>query len=131
MPILAWTPSLSVNVEIIDKQHQKLFELANLFYDELYKGANQNCLVERLKELIDYTCFHFRTEENLLEEINYPNLTNHANEHKQFIEELNALNSSVQSGKLTISVETINFLRNSIINHIFVSDKEMTRYMNT
>lgn len=130
MPILNWTPSLSVNIEIIDTQHQRMFELGNIFYRELYDGAEQTVLVEKLKELVEYSIMHFKTEEDLLKKANHPGLENHAKEHEQFIEELSVLNSRIMEGDLVISVEIISFLRNSIINHIFVSDKDMGKHFN-
>ena len=130
MPILIWLPSLNVNIDIIDKQHQKLFELANVFYNELYKGADQDLLIEKHQELVDYTVFHFQTEEDLMLQFNQPDKEIHAKEHAQFVKELNTLKSRILSGRLVISVEIINFLRNSIINHIFTSDKELAKYMN-
>jgi hemerythrin-like metal-binding protein len=130
MPILNWTPSLSVNVEVIDTQHKKMFELANIFYRELYDGADKTVLIEKLKELVEYSIFHFKTEEDLLQKANHPSLETHAKEHEQFVEELTALNSRILAGDLVISVEIISFLRNAIINHIFVSDKEMGKHYN-
>lgn len=130
MSILRWSPSFNVNIEIIDTQHQRMFELANIFYGELYNGASQEVLNEKLKELVDYSITHFETEEEMLLKANHPDLLNHAREHKQFIGELNALSAKVMAGDLVISAEIINFLRNSIINHIFVSDREMAKYFN-
>lgn len=130
MSILRWSPSLNLNIEVIDIQHQRMFELANVFYRGLYDGADQAVLIEKLKELIDYSITHFETEEELLIKANHPDLINHAKEHKQFIEELTALNARILAGDMVISVEVINFLRNSIINHIFVSDKEMAKHFN-
>jgi hemerythrin-like metal-binding domain len=129
MAILIWNPSLNVNIDIIDTQHKKLFELANDFYSELYKGADKACLLVKIDELISYSNFHFQTEENLLVHSNYSGLPSHASEHKQFLDELTALKSRVISENMVISVEIINFLRNSIIDHIFVSDRNMAKFM--
>jgi hemerythrin-like metal-binding protein len=129
MSILIWTPSLSVNINSIDNQHQKLFELANAFYNELYKAADQVRLIEKLKELTDYTIFHFQTEENLLLQFNYPDTTSHKKEHSEFVNELATLKSQILSNELVISVGVINLLRNSIINHIFVADKDLVKYV--
>jgi len=128
MSILIWSESLRVNFEAIDSQHQKLFDLANAFYIELYNGAEKPILAEKLKDLTDYAILHFKMEEDLLFQYNHPDATIHAREHAEFVDELTRLNSRMEYEGLVISVGVINFLRNSIINHIFVSDKNMAKY---
>ena len=66
-----------------------------------------------------------------MEQYNDPNRGKHFREHSDFVNELARLNSLVISEELVISVELIEFLRNSIINHIFITDKEMACYIIT
>ncbi len=81
----------SVGIKIIDEQHEKLFKIGSdineTAYD--YDGDDQNDRIcSLIEELVDYTNYHFTTEEDLFEKYNYPNAESHKEEHKEFIETL-------------------------------------------
>jgi hemerythrin-like metal-binding protein len=129
MSILIWTPQLKVNIEEIDIQHQKLLDLANIFYKNLYNHAASQEINDSFNELMDYTVFHFKYEENTMREKRDPNIDKHIKEHADFINDLNNIGKAANAGKVKVSVELIEFLRNGIINHIFTTDKEMANYL--
>ena len=61
------------NIEIIDQQHEKLFEITNEAYMLLtnnFKLDKYDEIVGILESLKDYTQFHFETEEKYMESIN-------------------------------------------------------------
>ena len=67
-------PEYFTGVDFIDREHARLFELAQETYDLLqdtfqYKTDQITALVS---ELIDYTRTHFSHEEAYQKEINYP-----------------------------------------------------------
>lgn len=83
--IISWDKGFSVGHEKIDSQHKKLFDIAG----ELYKYRNDTKkIVVVLKELIDYTRYHFNSEEIYMEGIGYKNLDNHKRLHAQIIDSL-------------------------------------------
>jgi hemerythrin-like metal-binding protein len=129
MSLLIWNPALQVNIKDIDEQHKEMLELANVFYQKLYIKAPENEILESLHEFSDYTISHFRFEENLFKKYPIANNETHTKEHEIFITDLTKLNARVKNNDLVVSVELIEFLRNAIINHIFVTDREMARYI--
>jgi hemerythrin-like metal-binding protein len=131
MSLLLWTPRIQVNIEEIDDQHKKLFELANIFYNKLYTSSPDVEILESINELTIFSINHFKIEEKLLAKYNIPNSDKHKKEHSDFINELAKLNSKIIKNDLLISVDLIDFLRNSIINHIFTIDREMACYIIT
>ena len=70
MAFLDWDDSLSVNVTEIDDQHKKLIGTLNDLYDAMDDGKGNDVLGKILKELTDYTVYHFQTEENYFKKFN-------------------------------------------------------------
>ena len=107
------------NIEIIDQQHEKLFEITNNFkldkYDEI---------VGILESLKDYTQFHFETEEKYMESINYKRLFSHKIEHDSFINKLENLDLTHIDSNQDVSIkELLQFLNDWLIDHILQNDK--------
>ena len=64
--LLEWNENLSVGVPSIDKQHKALLGLLNELFDATQAGRGQVVLGKVLKELADYTVYHFQYEESPL-----------------------------------------------------------------
>ena len=82
------------NIEIIDQQHEKLFEITNEAYMLLtnnFKLDKYDEILGILESLKDYTQFHFETEEKYMASINYKRLFSHKIEHDSFINKLENL----------------------------------------
>lgn len=65
MGLIKWNAFYSVNVEEIDNQHKKLIDLINQLYDAMKAGKGTEVLSTVLTELVEYTAYHFETEERL------------------------------------------------------------------
>jgi len=55
MALMQWNDSLSVNVGMIDKQHQKLVGMINELNDAMRQGKGKDILGKTLNELVAYT----------------------------------------------------------------------------
>ena len=82
MPLIAWDQGFSVGVGSIDEQHKKLIGLLNDLHDAMRFGKGRDVLGKVLAELIDYTAYHFRTEEGLFAKYG-PDIVKYA--HKRFL----------------------------------------------
>ncbi len=122
MAIINWTESLSVKITSIDEQHKKLFDLINSFYDNMNKSSQKEKMLDIIKSLKDYTVFHFSTEEKYMKQINYPDFNYHKQEHDKFVAKVLNFEERYKSGKLLLSVEVTNFIKDWICNHIMVTD---------
>jgi hemerythrin-like metal-binding protein len=124
MPLINWTENLSTKIPSIDKQHKKLIELLNRLHDAMREGRGKEVLGTTLDELISYTKTHFTYEEELMKKANYPDLANHKKEHEQLVAKVLDLQKKYNSGSVTMTIETLNFLKDWLNNHILVSDKK-------
>ncbi len=73
--------SLITGNEMIDSQHKELIDKINKLLDSCETSKEKTVAVKTLDYLADYTEFHFGEEEKLQEEINYPGIAKHKEEH--------------------------------------------------
>ncbi len=130
MALFTWTDDFSVEVEAMDNQHKKLFNLINELYDALNDGKGTDIMNKVVKELVDYTKVHFKEEEEILEKINYGELGKQKEMHKVFIDKLNDLKGKVLTGNITAPMQTMSFLKDWLAKHIKVEDKKYAKYVN-
>lgn len=123
-------PEYFTGIELIDKEHTRLFELAQDTYEVLQDDISQDKsseLVRLVSELIDYTRTHFCDEEAYQKSIQYPYFKEHAAQHRQFEESLASLDLDGLEHDLEAQNETVqsllDFLANWLVNHILKVDK--------
>lgn len=129
MKFLNWESKYKVDVKIIDEQHEHLFEIVNTMYDSIVRGDEQNALEEILSELIDYTVYHFQTEEELFKEFGYPDYDEHKIQHDNLCKEVLELQEQFQLKVVTISFEVMNFLSGWLQDHTTTSDLKFADFM--
>lgn len=127
--MFVWKEIYSLQYPQIDVQHKKLFLLGNNVYNAMYKEKDtdiQHAKVKNLlKELKEYTIYHFKFEEDLLTKKEYDKLPQHMAEHKKFIADLEKLgnNLSDQYDKKA-NFELLKFLSDWITKHIMLVDND-------
>jgi hemerythrin len=122
MALITWSDRMSVGVERIDKQHRGLMDLINNLHAEMLAGRGYEALGEVLAELVNYTKTHFATEEMLFHTHRYPKLAEHKKEHDDLAKKAAELQAAVSSGKVVLTLPTMNFLKDWLTNHILKSD---------
>jgi len=122
MALIHWDESYSVSINEIDQQHQKLINMTNRLNEALLHGKGQAESEQILAELVDYSSYHFQTEERYFKEFDYPGAASHIKEHEKFIERVNNMNRKAKEGNPALFVELMTFLGNWIINHIQGTD---------
>jgi len=123
MSLFLWNDKYSVEVNEIDIQHKKLFEIANRLFEAMKAGESKSVMTRVLMELEDYTKYHFKKEEAYMKEFGYEAYPQHRKEHNYFVKKISQFRDDYKNGKVTISIELMTFLSNWLINHICVIDK--------
>ena len=115
-----WTEDLSVGIELIDEQHKLLIQRLDDVANAIDEGKGESLIVKTLSFLIDYTNFHFSTEEKNMKAHNYPGFEDHHIAHEDLKKTLNDLEEDFKDeGATHILLEAINtFLNNWLITHI-------------
>ncbi|MCW3804255.1 bacteriohemerythrin [Plebeiibacterium marinum] len=124
MAIIKWNESYNLNIKIIDEQHKKLVDMINEFYLEIQNKSSNELIGDLIKKMKEYISFHFKTEEELLERSGYKNLLEHKVKHKEFTDKVANLEERFLNGRMVLSFEITNFLKDWLITHIQKSDKD-------
>jgi len=133
MPLLSWSDKFSVEVQSIDKQHQKLFAMLNELHDAMRAGKGRQLVPAILERLVDYTHEHFAAEEALMKQAKYPDFASHKAEHEKLKNEVaKMLKDAEHDGDWsTLSLPLLDFLRNWLQSHIVNRDKHYTAHLRT
>lgn len=124
MPFITWNETMSVGVERFDTQHKKLVELVNTLFDAMRQGKGKSVMGKVFDELIAYTTYHFASEEELMEKYGYPGFVQHKEEHEALTQQVKELREKYEQGELFITIETLDFLKAWLSNHILKTDMQ-------
>ncbi len=95
---LVWDNRYNIGVDIIDKEHKKLFSILNKLFDFGHTAEKSHfACQEAIKYFKDHAIQHFSDEEDYMASIDYPGLKAHRRIHKDFRERmLPALESELE-----------------------------------
>ncbi|MBF0343128.1 MAG: hemerythrin family protein [Nitrospirae bacterium] len=130
MAFIDWSSKIAVNVTEIDKQHKKLVDIVNELYSAMTGGKGAAVMGKVLTELIDYTKYHFATEEKMIVQYKYSDNNTHKSEHDKLTKQVLDLKKQFDEGKMVVTVEVMNFLKNWLGEHILNKDKLLAAFLN-
>lgn len=131
MPLMEWEERMRVGVQEIDAEHQHLVHLLNELFYAMTLGSGRERLGQILDGVIDYTDYHFRHEEFLFEKTKYPDMEAHIKEHDNLRKRVFEIQRKYKSGEYgTLTIETLTFLKQWLINHTTGSDKRFGPHLN-
>jgi hemerythrin len=129
MPYIEWSQKLMVGHKDIDGDHRKLVDLVNRLHDAMKSGKSKDVLGAVLGSLIEYTKNHFAMEETLMAKVSYPALADHRKEHADLLKKADDLRQRFGKGEVMIGLDTMNFLRDWLSEHIMNSDRKLSAYV--
>lgn len=128
--VIEWTPSLSVGVEEIDRQHQELFRRAERLMVALRVGDRSE-IAPLLEFLSEYAEAHFEAEEREMDRHAYPGAGEHRVEHDDFRKTLVKLSRDLEargtSPLLVLSLH--NWLSDWLRRHVGGADQALGRFL--
>lgn len=128
---ITWTTDFETGIDIIDQQHQRLFEyFAEIEEAIAAKSYDRINLVVR--GLIDYAISHNTFEESLMEKAGYPMLDAHRGLHDTFRERAGnyALRLDQGDDPIRVAREVRVDIGLWLINHIKREDQHYVPYVN-
>jgi hemerythrin len=134
MAFLEWDPGFSVKIAEIDQQHKNLIGFINRLYEAMKPSSSQDALEAAIQELstqatiinemVEYSSYHFSTEEKYMLQYRYPDYEKHKKEHEYFINKVRILKSDFDDGKVILSSQITQFLKEWLSTHILGTDKK-------
>jgi hemerythrin len=131
MSLITWSDEYSVNIKEIDNQHRQLVEMLNELHRSMRAGQSGQVLGNLLQRLIDYTEYHFSTEEKIMEAYNYPGYIHHKSEHAALTRKVMEFQRQYRQNPTGLGVQLMNFLKSWLVDHIVGSDKKYTKFLNS
>ncbi len=126
---IRWKDSFSVGNESIDEDHKKLLGMINQLQTAAHYQTDEALIESTLNELIDYTKYHFKREEELMKEYNYPDIEEHMKEHTAMVKKVSGFIDEYRIDKTRTIDNVILFLKTWLLNHINGSDQKYAPYL--
>ena len=129
--LVTWSQTFSVGVKLIDDQHKGLMELVN----DMFNHVTGNDEEERayftsiIQKAVQYVKVHFDTEEKIMIQTNFPGYLEHKKAHDSFVLTVVEQIKNFEAGKRLTLSDFIKFLKEWILTHIAIMDKQYFRYL--
>ena len=122
--LMEWTPDLNTGISLIDDQHKMLCSYINT----LHRAMLQDTLEENGKEIVNnlksYTASHFSTEEHYFSRSGYPDVDQHKQLHKKFVDKVSDAANKISTSQTQVGADLLEFLKSWLLNHIRVTDHQ-------
>jgi len=131
MALIEWDDSrYSTSVGKVDEQHKRLFEILNDLHTAMEEGRAEEELGDILRELEDYTEYHFTDEEHMMKDCGYAQdcascFHDHQDMHENFASKVSELREKHESGEY-ITMEVLEFARDWLDSHIAGDDQDQS-----
>ena len=130
MALLTWNQAGTVGVRAMDDQHGILMDTMNELRLAAVRGSGREQISEVLDRLIEFTRMHFWSEEQLMEQYNFPGMAEHRSEHQRLLAQILQSSHRVQHGDKMQMRPLLCFLRESYTEHIEGMDREYGPWLN-
>jgi len=130
MSFLSWKEELSVDIAAVDEEHRILVDHLNKLYDAMAARSTKEVVLSTLGDFVESSRKHFTHEEKIMSESGYPGYLAHIIEHETLTRRINELKDDVKSGKRTVDLEVMHFLKEWLQSHILNKDMAIGSYLN-
>jgi hemerythrin-like metal-binding protein len=124
MPLMAWSDELVLDDGVIDDTHKEFVELLNRMYD-----APDDQLLAILDEFIVHTESHFAQEQRWMEELAFPPLSCHVNEHQGVMEITREVRQRTADGDMRFGKVLAQGIAEWFANHAATMDQMLAQYI--
>jgi hemerythrin len=125
-----WKDEYSVHIAKIDEQHQKLLFVVNQLHAGMGAGQSKDVQRKIFAGLLDYALHHFKTEEELMLEHDFPGYDEHKMEHDAFRKKLIQFLDAFLDANEDVSKIMVQYLDSWLYTHVFLTDKQYSAFLN-
>lgn len=111
MQEIKWDESLSVGVDEIDEDHQRLVDLFNLLNQAVAKEESSQYVDALFEELVRFSGSNLRHEERLIVRHNHDGRDNHKDKHHDMIDLLRDLQRRFNEARNQPAADNMKFRR--------------------
>ena len=125
-----WREGFSIQVAQMDSHHKRLIEIANSVAEHLQGEDDRESLATALDSLVEYTRYHFATEEKLMTLYDYPGAGSHCREHRDLMHQVAEYRERVLQGGVPDKAGFLHFFENWMVRHILNEDRKYGAFLN-
>ena len=126
MKAIKWSADLSIGIDIIDGQHQRIVTYINQL-NEARETCDKKLVGKVLEGLSEYTVSHCGFEEELMDAAKFSGAAHHRRGHERFARQLTEYGQRYALGE-EVATEVLDTLNKWLLNHIRREDRD---YMDT
>lgn len=124
MDYIKWNVKLNLGVPTIDSQHRTFAESINSLCSSNCQRDRTAALENTIYTLISYAQYHFKTEEDLMSQYNYPEYDSHVAEHNELMDRLLEFQLDIENVDPGVEFEDfLLFLKNWFLRHTQGTDR--------
>lgn len=127
-----WDDSCRVGIDMLDDQHQGLFDSLNRLHDILMSHGDPAMINRELTTLMHLTRAHFAIEEEFMRENDYPGYQMHKAMHDLLLSQLEdviTLEHNDFDQPWVERLELADFLHAWLVSHILDEDKKIAAFL--
>jgi len=129
MEMVTWSKNYETGHPVVDGQHRNLFKLINNLNLDLSDKESNQAFSDAIEILSAYVETHFKTEEDLMKSISYPDFESHKQEHDNLKEQSEKLIKLFRLDKVDLTATISKFLSDWLKHHIQEVDKKMIDWL--
>jgi hemerythrin-like metal-binding protein len=130
MPFLTWDDGLSIGVPSIDDEHKRMIEIVVSLHNSMIAGMSDDCFAGLFDSLVDCTETHFRHEEELMAQTQYPGAARHCEEHEKLRLSIKMYREDIVDRRDATRVhDMMEFLKIWLMDHIEGEDHKLGTYL--
>lgn len=119
-----WDDKYKMGIDVIDQQHQSIFEWANKVINITNNSELTTCFMALYKHVRE----HFRDEEALMLEYHYPDIQIHILEHNEILDTLVKLSPQINEGTWHKS-DIEHCMAKWVMEHIPLQDRKLKNFV--
>ena len=132
MPSIRWSGKMSVGVPELDDDHKGLLVVINELEVHANEEADEEVVRRSLNWLLRYAQTHFAREQAVMTCCNYPMLSEHIDEHRDFVNRMRgsiaAFDANPDDAAAEIRDTLISYLEKWWRHHILSEDMKYKRF---
>lgn len=124
--------NLATDIPIIDAQHMwliKIFVELDISAKKVGIAKRKEVFLNTLMSSYEYVSYHFKTEELIMKNFQFPQYNSHVQQHREFVEFLRLRNEENKSKDSMATYNLLQDLRTWIYSHIAIEDKELKTFL--
>lgn len=99
--IITWSKELNTGIRAIDEEHLNLYQM--IYFIRNNDISKEEILEDIFEKLENHCIHHFKEEEDLMRQLNYPHLEKHIKKHQVLTLNLQLLKNSISGSRLSRS----------------------------